>query len=81
MIQERFSARGVGRIYVYEGRMSAQKHLKVMDDKLFKSDWEFYKSEECVFQQDNAPCRTARVCKCCFNTHILRDLYSIENLW
>ena len=40
-----------------------------MEDKFLESAGDIYKSEECIFQQDNALCHTVQVCKRWFNTH------------
>ena len=55
MIWGSFSAHGVGRIHVCEGKMNAEKYIKVMEEKLLKSTRDLYQGEERIFQHDNVP--------------------------
>lgn len=70
--------------------MNVEKYIKVMEDELLKSARDLYKEEDWIFQQDIAPCHTAKRCTEWVNTHGVRllnwpaqspDLNPIENWW
>jgi hypothetical protein len=84
---------GVGRIQVCDGIVNARKYIDdILEKKLLLSVRDMFGDDrsEFVFQQDGAPCHTAKICTKWFNDKNINvldwpgnspDLNPIENLW
>ena len=81
---------GVGCFKLFDGRLDSQRHLDILDNYLMSSIDIFRKDMGIIFQQDNAPCHTAKICKQWFEENNIKimswpanrpDLNCIENLW
>jgi len=83
---------GVGRIQVVDGTINANKYMsEILQPKRLPSARDLFgAANEYIFQQDGAPCYTAKKCKKWFtenNIEVLDwpgngpDLNPIENLW
>ena len=54
---------GVGFFKLFDGRLDSQRYLDILDNYLMSSIDIFRKDMGIIFQQDNAPCHTAKICK------------------
>ena len=91
MIWGCFSKAGIGQICLCEGRMNQAKYKVVLEKNMLPSALTMFpNSEECFFQQGNAPCHTAMSVKVWMKDQQIRtlswqaqspDLNPIENLW
>lgn len=85
------SARGVGKLYFINGTVNADKYKNILKD-VFLPSIPLCQSVEgsYIFQQDGAPCHTAKTVKTWFENHNIPtlkwtssspDLSPIESLW
>ena len=54
---------GVGCIKLFDGRFDSQRDLDLLNNFLMPSIEIFRKDIGTIFQQNNAPCHTAKICK------------------
>lgn len=89
MIWGCMSSKGVGNLYMIEGTVNADKYITILDEKLLPS-LPLITSGDYSFQQDGAPCHTARKVKSWLaekNIPLLPwiasspDMSPIETLW
>ena len=48
---------------LFDGRLDSQRYLDILGNYLMPSIDIFRKDMGIIFQQDNAPCHTAKICK------------------
>ena len=90
MIWSCISVYGTGRVHVVENSMDANQYLRVLSERAVPQMREWFGSIEGWFQQDLAPCHTAKRCAEFLqnqNVKVLEwpgnspDLSPIENIW
>ena len=60
MIWGCISAHGMGEFHILEGRLNASGYISILEDKLRPYTTRLFPDGNFSFQQDNAPCHTAR---------------------
>ncbi|KAJ8389099.1 hypothetical protein AAFF_G00123050 [Aldrovandia affinis] len=75
MIWGCFTKAGIGQICLCEGRMNQTTYKVILEENLLPSALKMFpKSEDWFFQQDNAPCHTARSIKVWMEDHQIKTL-------
>lgn len=69
MVWSMMSVHGVGRLHIVEGRMNQQQYVKVLEKKLLPELPIRFPNGDGIFQQDGAPCHTARSVKAFLEKH------------
>ena len=80
-----------GRLHIVEGAMNSDQYLKVIDSRVIPQLMDWYGSlEDCVLQQDKAPCHSSKAVKQKLNDAGIKvlewpgnspDMNPIENVW
>ena len=90
MIWGCFSAKGVGKISVIDGKMNTEKYKQILQENLISSVESLKLRSDYIFQSDNDPKHTTKSTKTWMsvnNVNLLQwrsqspDLNPIENLW
>jgi len=91
MVWGSISSAGVGRLHFVNGTVTADVYIDILNNKLLPTIRDHHGSpENCVFQDDSAPCHRARKVKEWMQDHKIQqlpwpgnspDLNPIENCW
>lgn len=91
MVWSYITSRGLGPIVIVEGMVNADKYMEILDTYLFPTAHQHFKrTEKWIFQQDSAPCHTAKKVKEYFRKKKIEllewpgnspDFSPIENVW
>lgn len=90
MVWGAISVHGTSRIHIVEGMMNQTKYIQVLRTRLLPQVKEWYDNKPWIFQQDSAPCHTARSVKTWCSENDVKllpwagnspDMNPIESLW
>lgn len=90
MVWGAISVHGTSRLHIVEGMMNQTKYIEVLRGRLLPQVTEWYGDRPWIFQQDSAPCHTAKsVKKWCADNGVellpwagnSPDMNPIESLW
>lgn len=90
MVWGAISVHGTSRLNIVEGTMNQVKYIEVLRGRLLPQVKEWYGNRPWIFQQDSAPCHTAKSVKKWCQEHRVRllpwagnspDMNPIESLW
>jgi hypothetical protein len=90
MVWGAISVHGTSRLSIVEGTMNQYKYIEVLETKLLRQTREWFAETPWIFQQDSAPCHTARSVKTWFADNGIQllswpgnspDMNPIESLW
>lgn len=90
MVWGAISWHGTSRLHIVDGTMNQDKYIKVLETRLLPQTREWFREMPWIFQQDSAPCHTAKRVKTWCRQNGVRvlpwagnspDMNPIENLW
>lgn len=90
MVWSMISVHGVGRLHIVEGIMNQDKYIEVLKKKVVPDLKRLFPQGDGIYQQDGAPCHTARRVKEFMDEQGVKilswpgnspDISPIENLW
>ena len=90
MVWSMMSANGVGRLHIVQGRMNQHQYIRVLEQKLIPDLPKHFPDGGGIFQQDGAPCHTAKSVTAFMKQKKIPvlpwpgnspDMNPIENLW
>ena len=90
MVWGAISVHGTSHLHIVDGTMDQFKYIEVLKGRLLPQIREWYGESPCIFQQDSAPCHTAKsVKKWCTENGVQvlpwagnsPDMNPIESLW
>jgi len=90
MVWGAISVHGTSRLHIVSGMMNAQKYISVLQTRLLPQIKDWQCKSDWIFQQDNAPCHTAKTVKLWIAKNEVKllprsgnstDMNPSENLW
>ena len=90
MFWRSFSFKSIGSLFTIKGMMNANKYIEIIQGKVVRDMERAFPNEGGIFQQDLAPCHTAKKSEKVFEENHMKvfdwprnssDLNPIENLW
>lgn len=90
MVWGAISIHGTSRLHVVEGTMNSEKYIRVLETRLLPQIRDWFGDSQWIFQQDSAPCHTAKSVKKWFQENDVTvlpwpgnspDMNPIESLW
>ena len=60
MVWGAISWHGTSRLHIVDGTMNQDKYIKVLETRLLPQTREWFREMPWIFQQDSAPCHTAK---------------------
>ncbi|KAK6187514.1 hypothetical protein SNE40_005520 [Patella caerulea] len=93
MVWGAISVKGPSRLYIVEGTMDSIKYVDMLEHRLVPQIKDWYGediAQQCIFQQDSAPCHVAKRSKAWFQKNKIKvldwpgnspDMSPIETLW
>ena len=90
MVWGAISVHGPSRLHIVEGTMNGAKYISMLNSRLLPQIRNWFEQEPCIFQQDSAPCHTAKAVYAWFETNKIKvlkwpgnspDMNPIESMW
>ena len=90
MVWGAISVHGPSRLHIVEGTMNGAKYISMLNSRLLPQIRNWFEQEPCIFQQDSAPCHTAKAVYAWFKTNKIKvlkwpgnspDMNPIESMW
>ena len=90
MVWGAISVHGPCRLHIVEGTMNGAKYISMVNSRLLPQIKNWFEQEPCIFQQDSAPCHTAKAVYAWFKTNKIKvlkwpgnspDMNPIESMW
>ena len=90
MVWGAISVHGPSRLHIVEGTMNGAKYISMLNSRLLPQIRNWFEQESCIFQQDSAPCHTAKAVYAWFKTNKIKvlkwpgnspDMNPIESMW
>lgn len=69
-----FCKNGIGRLHVVDGIVNGKHYMKILQNCALPSMKHLYGEGQDIFQQDNAPCNTAKIAKAWIGEHSMPRL-------